>query len=85
MTLAIASTTGESFSRREEMLRQLRIRFPQLTEGELLLEYLSREKLDNPALQLVQKMLQEGKYNQLPDLQEEILKLSRELAKYKGE
>ena len=85
MTLAIASTTGESFSRREEILRQLRIRYPRANEGELLLEYLSREKLDNPALQLVQKMIDEGKTTQLPDLQEEILKLSRELAKLKGE
>ena len=85
MTLAIASTTGESFSKREEMLRQLRIRYPEADEGKLLLEYLSREKLDNPALQLVRKMLQEGNFNRLPDLQEEILKLSRELAQCKGE
>ncbi|MBR4663109.1 MAG: hypothetical protein IKO93_04480 [Lentisphaeria bacterium] len=85
LTLAIASTTGESFSLREEILRQLRIRYPRANEGELLLEYLSRQKLNNPALKLIQKMISEGKTNQLPELQEEILKLSRELAKFKGE
>ena len=85
MTLAIASTTGESFSRREEILRQLRIRYPRANEGELLLEYLSRQKLNNPALELIQKMISEGKTNQLPELQEEILKLSREIAQIKGE
>jgi|GEM_PF-1182587 len=85
MTLAIASTTGESFSRREEILRQLRIRYPHASEGELMIEYLSRQRLDNPALQLVQKMLNENNFNELPELQEAILKLSQELAKFKGE
>ena len=85
MTLAIASTTGESFSRREEILRQLRIRYPHASEGELMIEYLSRQRLDNPALQLVQKMLNENNFNELHELQEAILKLSQELAKFKGE
>ena len=50
-----------------------------------MMEYLSRQRLDNPALQLVQKMLNENNFNELPELQEAILKLSQELAKFKGE
>ena len=54
-------------------------------EIQRMLEYLSRQRLDNPALRLVQKMLNENNLNELPEVQEAILKLSQELAKIKGE
>ena len=84
LTLATASTNGEAYTEREEALRQLRVRCPNKSEGELLLEYLERRKLDNPALRLVDAMLRNGDVSRLDDLKEEILQLSRKLAK-KGE
>ena len=85
MTLAIASTTGESFTRREEELRQMRIRYPEMGEGELLLLYLKRQKIDNPALRLIRRMIAEGDNTKLDELQEEILKLSQQLSIMQGE
>ncbi len=76
LTIAVASTTGEAFTQREEELRKLRILYPDLDEGELLLEYQKRQSLDNPALRLIQNIIAEKDYGKLELLQEEIIKLS---------
>ena len=85
MTLAVASTTGESFTKREEELCQLRIRYPKMNEGELLLEYLERQKIDNPALRMIREITASGDTTKLDELQEEILKLSQKLSTMQGE
>ena len=79
LTLAVASTSGDAFARREEELRQLRLRNPEMSEGELLLEYLKREKLNNGALRLIDDMMETGDASHLNDLREEIVKLSQQI------
>lgn len=44
LTIAVASTSGDAFAKREEEIRRLRILYPEMSEGELLIEYLTRSK-----------------------------------------
>ena len=76
LTIAVASTSGDAFTRREEELQRLRILYPELDEGGLLIEYLNRQKIDNPALQLFRKILKEQDLTRLNELHEELIRLS---------
>lgn len=76
LTIAVASTSGDAFTRREEELQRLRILYPELDEGGLLIEYLNRQKIDNPALQLFRKILKEQDLTRLDELHEELIRLS---------
>ena len=76
LTIAVASTSGEAFARREEELQRLRVLYPELDEGGLLIEYLNRQKIDNPALQLFRKVLKEQDFTRLDELHEELIRLS---------
>lgn len=76
LTIAVASTSGDAFTRREEELRRLRVHYPTLTEGELLIEYLNRRKINNPALRIVHHILKENDFSRLDELREEIIRLS---------
>ncbi len=77
LTIAIASTSGEAFTKREEELRKLRLLYPNLDEGQLLIEYENRQKIDNNALRLVKKIMYEKDFSQIGKLHEEIVLLSK--------
>ena len=76
LTIAIASTSGNAFTKREEECRRLRILYPQLDEGALLIEYLNRQKIDNPPLQLLRKILIDHEYSLLEKLHEALIRQS---------
>ena len=80
LTIAVASTSGEAFSRREEELRRLRTLYPELNEGRLLIEYENRQRIDNPALRLIRQILSGGDYSRLDALHEAVIRLSLEHA-----
>ena len=80
LTIAVASTSGEAFSRREEELRRLRTLYPELNEGRLLIEYENRQRIDNPALRLIRQILSGGDYSRLDALHEAVIRLSLERA-----
>ena len=80
LTIAVASTGGEAFSRREEELRRLRTLYPELNEGRLLIEYENRQRIDNPALRLIRQILSGGDYSRLDALHEAVIRLSLERA-----
>ena len=76
LTIAIASTSGNAFTKREEECRRLRILYPQLDEGALLIEYLNRQKIDNPSLQLLRQILKDHDYSLLEKLHEALIRQS---------
>ena len=76
LTIAVASTSGEAFSKREEELRRLRILYPELDEGELLIEYENRQRISNPALKLLREILNSRDFSRLDVLHEELIRLS---------
>lgn len=79
LAIAVASTSGAAFSRREGELRKLKIMHPDLSNGELLLLYLEREKLDNPALRLIGEMHENKDLTKIEELKEAIYDLSIKL------
>ncbi len=76
LTIAVASSSGDAFTKREEELRRLRVLYPQLDEGALLIEYLNRQKIDNPALRMFRKMLHDQDFSGTDELHEAIIRLS---------
>ena len=76
LTIAIASTSGNAFTKREEECRRLRILYPQLDEGALLIEYLNRQKIDNPPLQLLRQIIKDHDYSLLEKLHEALIRQS---------
>ena len=76
LTISVASTSGEAFSRREEELRRLRILYPELDEGALLIEYLNRQRIDNPALRMLRQILENQDFTHLDQLHEALICLS---------
>jgi hypothetical protein len=76
LTIAVASSSGDAFTKREEELRRLRILYPQLDDGALLIEYLNRQKIDNSALRLFRKMLLDQDFTGTDELHEAIIRLS---------
>ena len=83
LTIAVASTSGEAFSKREEDLRRLRILYPDLDEGQLLIEYENRRKIDNKALQILRQILQSHDFSRLDLLHEEVIRLSLKIAGFR--
>ncbi|MBN2643291.1 MAG: hypothetical protein JXR78_16690 [Victivallales bacterium] len=83
LTIAVASSSGKAFSEREQELRKLRIMYPDFAEGELLIEHLNRQKINNPALCLFQKMLHTHDFSEADELKEEIIRLSLQVSKLK--
>ena len=83
LTIAVASTSGEAFSKREEELRRLRILYPELDEGELLIEYENRQRISNPALKLLREMLNSRDFSRLDVLHEELTRLSLQNAGFR--
>ena len=73
LTIALASTSGHAFTKREEECRRLRILYPQLDEGALLIEYLNRQKIDNPPLLLLRQILKDHDYSLLEKLHEALI------------
>ena len=76
LTIAIASTSGNAFTKREEECRRLRILYPQLDEGALLIEYLNRQKIDNLPLQLLRQIIKDHDYSLLEKLHEALIRQS---------
>ena len=83
LTIAVASTSGEAFSKREEELRRLRILYPELDEGQLLIEYENRQRINNPALKLLREMLNSRDFSRLDVLHEELIRLSLQNAGFR--
>ena len=83
LTIAVASTSGEAFSKREEELRRLRILYPELDEGQLLIEYENRQRINNPALKLLREMLNSRDFSRLNVLHEELIRLSLQNAGFR--
>ena len=83
LTIAVASTSGEAFSKREEELRRLRILYPKLDEGQLLIEYENRQRINNPALKLLREMLNSRDFSRLDVLHEELTRLSLQNAGFR--
>ena len=83
LTIAVASTSGEAFSKREEELRRLRILYPELDEGQLLIEYENRQRINNPALKLLREMLNSKDFSRLDVLHEELIRLSLQNAGFR--
>jgi hypothetical protein len=72
LALAVASTNGEAFVKREKQLQKLKTLYPTKDIGYLLLEYLKREKLSCKALTLLDEMIKNNNLSNVDLLKEEI-------------
>jgi len=74
LTIAVASTSGDAFAKREEEIRRLRILYPAMSEGDLLIEYLTRSKLDDPSIRLLKEMIADRDFSRADELLEDLIR-----------
>lgn len=72
LALAVASTNGDDFVKRESQLQKLKTLYPNLDASSLLLEYLKRQNLSNKALLLLEEMVEKNNFSKVDLLKEEI-------------
>ena len=75
LALAVASTNGEDFVKREAELLKIKEHNPSFDAGLLLLEYIKRKNLSCKALLILEEMIKEKSFNKIDLLKEEITSL----------